>query len=44
MGEIPQIFNRQVTKKFIDPLTGEVLYIIRDSPEIYYQRDFQDSS
>ncbi len=44
IGEVPSIFPKDSTKKFVEVNTGEVIYVPQDTNEVYYQKDLADSS
>ena len=44
LGDIPNIFPKGQTRKFVEASTGEVIYAVRDTAELYYQKDIQDNS
>jgi hypothetical protein len=39
---VPNIFPKHTTKKFIEVSTGEVLYVLKDFNEVYYQKEVYD--
>lgn len=41
---MPNIFPKLTTKKFIEVSTGEVLYVLKDINEVYYQKELYDQS
>jgi hypothetical protein len=39
LGDIPEIFPKETTKKFVEVNTGEVIYVLKYQKDLYYQKE-----